>query len=497
LQFSKLKIKIVILTVLKKNDPSKAHAFRSTCDDMRTNGFSDMTFKTVNPATNEEIKSFPSLTKEATIEAIGVADRAYDSWRRSSFNERKAILLKFANLLRDRKNEFAELITLEMGKRISEAKKEISFCAEITEFYANGAERFLADEKMKVDNAEAYIQYAPLGVLLGVMPWNFPFYQVVRFATPSIMAGNTVLVKHAANVPQCAIAIEKLLDECSLPDGVFTNLFIPTEFVGSIIEDKRVCGVSLTGSERAGAAVAGKAGAELKRSVLELGGNDAFIVLDDADMEHVARMAIRGRMVNTGQSCVAAKRFIVVESVADEFLTNLKENMAAMKMGDPMDKDTEVGPLSTEAAAVDLDEKVRSTINAGATVVLGGSRPDRPGAYFNPTILTDISSDMPTYDQELFGPVASVYVVKDEAEAIKLANDSSYGLGGSVYTKDIERGRRVAEQIDTGMMFVNQPTRSQVDLPFGGTKNSGYGRELSHLGILEFVNKKLIHLGKR
>lgn len=428
--------------------------------------------------------------------AIEKADQAFDSWRMTSFDERKTILLEFAEQLRERRKEFAELITLEMGKRISEAEKEIAFCAEITEFYANGAETFLADEKMEVDDAEAYIQYAPIGVLLGVMPWNFPFYQVIRFATPNIMAGNTVLVKHASNVPQCALAIEKLLAECSLPAGVFTNLFIPTDFVNSIIEDKRVCGVSLTGSEKAGAAVASKAGSELKRSVLELGGNDAFIVLEDADMENVAKMAIRGRMVNTGQSCVASKRFIVVEAVADKFLDVLKENMSGMKMGDPMNKDTDVGPLSTEGAAVDLNEKVQSTINAGATVVLGGGRPDRKGAYYNPTILTDISSDMPTYDQELFGPVASVYVVKGESEAIKLANDSTYGLGGSVYTQDIERGRRVAEQIDTGMMFINQPTKSQADLPFGGTKNSGYGRELSHLGILEFVNKKLIHLGK-
>jgi succinate-semialdehyde dehydrogenase/glutarate-semialdehyde dehydrogenase len=456
-----------------------------------------MSFKTVNPATNEELKAFPSLSKDEAMDAIIKADLAFDSWRQTSFDERRLVLFEFAKRLRDRKTEFAELITLEMGKRIAEAKKEISFCAEITEFYANGAEEFLADEKMDVDNADAYIQHAPIGVVLGVMPWNFPFYQVVRFATPNIMAGNTVLVKHATNVPQCAIAIEKLLDECGLPSGVFTNLFIPTDFVSSIIADKRVCGVSLTGSERAGAAVAGTAGSELKRSVLELGGNDAFIVLEDVDIEQVVRMAVRGRMVNTGQSCVAAKRFIVVESVAEEFLAGLKASMSAMKMGDPMAKDTEVGPLSTEAAAVDLDAKVQSTINAGATVILGGGRPDRAGAYFNPTILTDISRDMPTYDQELFGPVASVYVVKDEAEAIKLANDSSYGLGGSVHTKDIERGRRIAEQIDTGMMFINQPTRSQADLPFGGTKNSGYGRELSRFGILEFVNKKLIHLGTR
>lgn len=452
-----------------------------------------MTFKTVNPANNEELRAFDYLSKEQTMHAVTQADEAFRSWRRTSFDERKKILLKFAACLRERTDEVAALITLEMGKRFAEAQYEIIFCAQITEFYANGAEQFLADEPVEVEGAQAYIQHTPIGVLLGVMPWNFPFYQVTRYAMPNLMAGNTVLVKHATNVPQCAQAIQDLFDECGLPKGAFTNLFIPIELVESVIEDPRVQGVSLTGSERAGSAVASQAGKNLKRTVLELGGNDAFIVLEDADLDDVVKKAVRGRMVNTGQSCVAAKRFIVVEPVAEEFLAKFKARMAAMKLGDPMDLETDVGPLSTEAAAVDLDGKVQAAIQAGATVVLGGGRPDRAGAYFNPTILTDITPAMPNYDQELFGPVASVYVVQDEAAAIALANDSSYGLGGSVYTKDIARGRRVAEQVDTGMMFINQPTRSQVELPFGGTKNSGYGRELSALGIMEFVNKKLIH----
>jgi succinate-semialdehyde dehydrogenase/glutarate-semialdehyde dehydrogenase len=455
-----------------------------------------MTFKTINPATNEELKTFESLTKDQAMEAVETADQAFDSWRKTTFEHRKSILLKVAQQFRDRTDEFAKLVTLEMGKRISEAKKEIIFCAQITEFYANGAEEFLADKEMEVADANAYIQHTPIGVLMGVMPWNFPFYQVIRYATPNIMAGNTVLVKHASNVPQCAQAIQDLFQQCGLPDGVFTNLFIPVEFVEPIISDSRVKGVSLTGSEKAGAAVAATAGKNIKPSVLELGGNDAFIILEDADLDHVVKMAIKGRMVNTGQSCVAAKRFIVVEPLADNFISQFKSQMEAMKMGDPMDESTDVGPLSTEGAAVDLAEKVQATINAGAKVVLGGGRPDRDGAYFNPTILTGITPDMPSYDQELFGPVASIYVVKDESAAIELANDSSYGLGGSVYTQDVQRGRKVAEQIDTGMVFINQPTNSQAELPFGGTKNSGYGRELSPLGIMEFVNKKLIHLGK-
>jgi len=456
-----------------------------------------MTISSINPATNRTVETFGPLTKDETLDRVARADEAYRSWRKTSFEQRKRVILTFASQLRERCDEFARLITIDMGKRISESQKEIEYCAEIAEFYASGAESFLADQPMDNVDAIAYIRFEPLGVLMGVMPWNFPFYQVTRFAAPNIMAGNTVMVKHASNVPQCAQAIEDLFDECGLPDGVYTNLFIPSEFVDAIISDPRVQGVSLTGSEKAGAAVAASAGKNLKRSVLELGGNDPFIVLEDADLEKTVESAVKGRMVNAGQSCVAAKRFIVVEAVADEFLEQFKEAMSSLKMGDPMDEDTTLSPLSTEGAAVKLQGQVKATIDAGATVLLGGDRPDREGAYFNPTILTGVTPEMPSYDEELFGPVATVYVVKDEAAAIKLANDSSYGLGGSVYTKDIERGRRVAEQIETGMMFVNQPTKSQAELPFGGIKNSGYGRELSHLGILEFVNKKLIHLGPK
>lgn len=454
-----------------------------------------MPYKTVNPATNELVKEFTPFTREEALDAVSKAHEAFRSWRQTGFDDRKKVILAFAQNLRDNTDEYAELITLEMGKRISEARDEIVFCAQIAEFYANGAEEFLADRKMDRVDADAYVQHAPIGALFGVMPWNFPFYQVTRFATPNIMAGNTVLVKHAGCVPQCAAKIEEIFNGAGLPDGVFTNLYIPSEFSEAIISDERIQGVSLTGSEKAGSSVAALAGKNIKRSVLELGGNDAFIVLEDADLEKAIELGVKGRMVNTGQSCVAAKRFIVVEEVADKFVEGFKNALSKMKMGDPMDEDTDVGPLSTEDAAVDLAEKVQKSIDAGATVVIGGGRPDRKGAFFNPTILTDITPSMPTFDEELFGPVASIYVVKDEEAAIDLANHSSYGLGGSVYTSDVERGRRVAEKIDTGMMFINQPTNSQAELPFGGTKNSGYGRELSHLGILEFVNKKLIHCG--
>ncbi len=452
-----------------------------------------MSIRSVNPATNRELKSYEPLSLEQTLEAVEQAHESFEKWRGSSFETRKTAILEFAELLRGRTDEFAELITLEMGKRIEESRAEIEFCARIAEFYANGAEEFLADQPVEARDADAFVQHTPIGALFGVMPWNFPFYQVTRFAVPNIMAGNTILVKHAGCVPQCAEAIEKLFDECGLPEGVYTNLFIPSEFAATIIGDKHVAGVSLTGSEGAGAAVASSAGKNLKRSVLELGGNDAFIVLEDADLESTVKMAIKGRMVNTGQSCVAAKRFIVVEPLFEKFLTGMKKGMAAMTMGDPMDESVDVGPLSTEQAAVRLEEQVRDTVRAGAKVELGGKRPEREGAYYEPTILTGVTPEMPSFDQELFGPVATVYRVADEEEAIELANHSSYGLGGSVYSRDENRARKVAERIDTGMVFINQPTNSQEDLPFGGTKNSGYGRELSEYGIKEFVNKKLIH----
>ncbi|TWT84163.1 Succinate-semialdehyde dehydrogenase [NADP(+)] 1 [Planctomycetes bacterium CA13] len=452
-----------------------------------------MAIISINPATGETLLTVDPLTTEQTIAAIDRADGAYRDWKMTSLDGRKSFLLKFAQRLRSRSEELAHLITREMGKRISESRYEIEYCAKISEFYANGAQKFLADEPVPVDDADAFIQYAPLGVIMGVMPWNFPFYQVVRFATPNIMAGNTVLVKHASNVPQCARMIESLFHECDLPDGVYANLFIPSELVEVAVSDPRVQGVSLTGSERAGASVAAMAGQNLKRSVLELGGNDPFIVLDDVDVDEIADLAIKGRIVNAGQSCVASKRFIVVKAVAQQFIDAFKKRMSQLTLGDPTDEATTLGPLSTEAAAVNLLEQVQSSIDAGATIVLGGDRPDRKGAYFNPTILTGVTPDMPTFDQELFGPVATVYVVDNEAEAIELANHSTYGLGGSVFCKDIDRARRAARQIESGMVFINQPTRSQAELPFGGVKKSGYGRELSRLGILEFVNKKLIH----
>jgi succinate-semialdehyde dehydrogenase/glutarate-semialdehyde dehydrogenase len=327
-----------------------------------------------------------------------------------------------------------------------------------------------------------------------VQPWNFPFYQVARFIAPNIMVGNTILLKHASMVPQCAIAIQDLFKEAEAPIGLYTNLLMSGRRASGIVSDKRIKGVSLTGSEAAGASLASEAGKNIKKSVLELGGNDAFIVLEDADIDKTVEWAVVGRMNNNGQSCIASKRIIAVEAIADEFIEKFTAKLAKLKVGDPMDPSTELGPLSSEEALLHLIDQVERSVNAGATVLLGGKRVDGPGAFMEPTILTDLNPAIPAYHEELFGPVSSFYRVKDESAAIALANDSDFGLGGSVFTQDIERGKRIADQIDSGMVFINHPTWTQADLPFGGTKGSGYGRELSEIGIHEFVNKKLIRV---
>jgi succinate-semialdehyde dehydrogenase / glutarate-semialdehyde dehydrogenase len=451
-----------------------------------------MAIQTINPFNNEVIKTFDEMNPEAVEAAITQAEKIFEVWRNTSYETRAALLKKVAHLMRVKSTQLSQLITLEMGKLLTQSEGEIALSADIFEYYANNAKTFLADQILDPEYGEAYIKSSPIGVLLGVEPWNFPFYQVARFAAPNIMVGNVVLVKHASNVPQCAQAIEDLFKEAAAPAGLYTNLFIPGSKVSELVIDDRIKGVSLTGSEVAGASLAAAAGKALKKSVLELGGSDAFIVLEDADIDQAVDWAVIGRMNNTGQCCVAAKRFIVVEAVADEFLSKFKAKLTGLKVGDPMENDTQLGPLSSEGAAVQLANQVQRSVDAGAKIALGGKRIDRPGAFIEATILTDIKPGMAAYHEELFGPVASFYRVKNEEEAIKLANDSPFGLGGSVFTSDKNRGKKVAEQIDTGMVFINHPTWTQPDLPFGGTKRSGYGRELSSLGVEEFVNKKLI-----
>ncbi len=453
-----------------------------------------MSIQTINPNTNKTVKSFEEMT-EKTVEAkVAKAQLAFTDWKETSYQQRADLLHKVAKLMRIKKSELAKTITLEMGKLLSEAEGEIDLSADIIDYYADNAEGFLADKVLDPEYGEAIIRNSPIGVLLGVMPWNFPYYQVARFAAPNIMVGNTILLKHASIVPQCAAAIEKLFEEAKAPEGLYTNLFITGKHASALVSDKRIKGVSLTGSEEAGASIAMEAGKHLKKVVLELGGNDVFIILEDADMEKTVEWAVVGRMNNNGQCCIASKRFIAVEAIADEFIQKFKDKLSKMKVGDPMDPATDLGPLSSEAAAVHLADQVKRSVDEGAKVLLGGKRADREGAFMEPTILTDLKPSIAAYHEELFGPVASFYVVKDDQAAIDLANDSNFGLGGSVFTQDIQRGRRIADQIDTGMVFINHPTWTQADLPFGGTKHSGFGRELSELGIQEFVNKKLIRV---
>jgi succinate-semialdehyde dehydrogenase/glutarate-semialdehyde dehydrogenase len=453
-----------------------------------------MSIQTVNPNTNKTVKSFEEMTEKTVDAKVANAQLVFTHWKETSYKQRADLLHKVATLMRIKKPELAKTITLEMGKLLAQAEGEIDLSADILDYYANHGEAFLADKVLEPEYGTAIIRNCPIGVLLGVMPWNFPFYQVARFAAPDIMVGNTILLKHASIVPQCAAAIEELFDEAEAPEGLYTNLFISGKRASALVGDKRIKGVSLTGSGEAGASVAAEAGKHLKKVVLELGGNDVFIILEDADMDKAVEWAVVGRMNNNGQSCIASKRFIAVESIADEFIEKFKEKLSKMKVGDPMDPATELGPLSSEEAAVHLADQVKRSVVEGAQVLLGGKRADLEGAFMEPTILTGLKPGIPAYHEELFGPVASFYVVKDEQAAIDLANDSDFGLGGSVFTRDIERGNRVADQIDTGMVFINHPTWTQADLPFGGTKISGFGRELSALGIQEFVNKKLIRV---
>lgn len=453
-----------------------------------------MTYQSANPYDGKILKTFEEFTDKQLESALETAETCFESWRHTTFTERATVVAKAAAIMRAHVNELARLVTLEMGKLIDEARGEVVLSADILDYYAKNAEEFLAPQHLKPSSGEAEVESTPFGVLFGVQPWNFPYYQLARFAAPNLMAGNVVMVKHAGCVPQCAIAFEKLWLEAGAPAGTYTNLRISYEQVNRVIDDPRIKGVALTGSVEAGKIVAARAGLNLKKSTMELGGSDAFIVLEDADLDKTVKWAVWGKMNNSGQCCTAAKRFIVVEELADRFLDKFQTALAAFKPGDPMDEATTLGPLSTEAALIKLLDQVKRAIANGATLVMGGNRIDRPGAFMQPTILTNIQPDNPAFREEFFGPVALLFRVKNEDEAIALANDSEFGLGGAVFTKDIARGKRVASRIDTGMVFINHPTDSTPDLPFGGIKNSGYGRELSSMGIQEFVNKKLVRV---
>ena len=455
-----------------------------------------MAYQSVNPFDGKILETFEELSDKELDKAIETASRCFETWKHLSYASRAAIVSKAAAIMRSHVDELARPVTLEMGKLFEQARGEVKLSADIIDYYAKNAEKFLAPEQLHPATGEAHVESAPLGVLFGVEPWNFPYYQLARFAAPNLMAGNVVMVKHAGCVPRCALAFEKLWKDAGAPAGAYTNLFISYDQVNRIIDDRRIKGVALTGSVEAGKLVAGRAGQNLKKSTMELGGSDAFIVLEDADLDKTVEWAVWGKMNNTGQCCVAAKRFIVVEALADRFTSKFQAALEALKPGNPMEPKTTLGPLSTESALVKLVDQVKRAVAEGATLAMGGSRVDRPGAFMQPTILTNVKAGNPAFREEFFGPVALVFRVKNEDEAVALANDSDFGLGGCVFTQDVARGKRVASRVDTGMMFVNHPTWTTADLPFGGIKSSGYGRELSGMGIQEFVNKKLVRVSR-
>lgn len=454
-----------------------------------------MAYESINPYNAQVLQSFKEVSAAELEEKLAAASSCFSNiWAKKTYADRAKVLTRAAAIMRERPEEFAKLITLEMGKLLAQSMGEVALSAAILDYYAQNAEAFLAPEKLAVAKGEAAVESSPVGVLFGVEPWNYPYYQIARFAAPNLMAGNVVMVKHASSVPQCALAFEKLINEAGAPEGAYTNLFISKEQVAQVIDDKRIRGVALTGSEAAGSVVAARAGQNLKKTTMELGGSDAFIVLEDADLDKAVKCAIIGRMGNSGQACTASKRFIVVEALADQFLEKFQAAMQNFKPGDPLDKETTLAPLSSSDALDKLLGQVDKAVKQGAKIVMGGKRVDRTGAFMQPTILTNIQPENPAYSEEFFGPVALFFRVADEDAAVALANNSPFGLGGSVFTQNIARGKRVASRMDTGMVFINSPASSSPELPFGGVKNSGYGRELSSAGIQEFVNKKLIRI---
>ena len=448
--------------------------------------------ETINPTTGERLKSFDAWSEQQVEAALASAAAANPGWQATSFAERARLFRSAATELRNNSAHYAGIITLEMGKVIGEARAEVEKCAWGCEFYAEHAEAFLREEIIQTDASSSYVSYPPLGTVLAIMPWNFPFWQVFRFAAPSLMAGNTALLKHASNVPQCALAVEEIFRMAGFPKGVFQTLMISAARAEKIIADPRIHAVTLTGSEAAGRKVAATAGAALKKTVLELGGSDAFIVLADADLEQAVDIGIASRFLNCGQSCIAAKRFILVESIAETFIEKLKRKTHSLRVGDPVREDTQIGPMARTDLRDQLHKQVTDSVTAGATFALHGGPSAGPGFFYEPTIIDHVRPGMRAYEEELFGPVAVVIRAKNEEDAVRIANDSRYGLGASVFTRDVKKGERLARRIQSGSSFVNGMVKSDPRLPFGGVKASGYGRELSVHGIREFVNVKTV-----
>jgi succinate-semialdehyde dehydrogenase/glutarate-semialdehyde dehydrogenase len=451
------------------------------------------TIQTVNPATGEQLDSYEQADGDDVDATLERATTAYDDWQDRPLRERERLLIDVADLLGERTSEYAELMTREMGKPISQATAEVEKCVRLCEHYAQHASAYLADDHYPSPaGSTVKTAYDPLGVVLAVMPWNFPFWQVLRFAVPYLTAGNVGVLKHASNVPGCALAIEELFRDAGYPEGVFQTVLAPSSLVDDVIADDRVKAATLTGSGPAGRAVASTAGDHLKKTVLELGGSDPFVVLDDADVEYAAEKGAWARNQNGGQSCIAAKRFVVHDAVYGEFVDRFVSEVESLTVGDPMDEPTDVGPQARAGLMQELHEQVTASVDAGATVLTGGEPLDRDGAYYPPTVLEDVPTGCPADSEELFGPVAAVYRVDDEAEALDVANDTRFGLGATVWTEDRERGERLARDIDAGCVYVNQLVKSDPRIPFGGVEDSGYGRELSAIGIQEFVNRKTI-----
>jgi len=456
--------------------------------------FKDM--RSINPTSGKTIREYQEHTGPEVEEIIRDVHAAWLNWKETSFEQRTILMKKAAQILRERKEHCARLMTLEMGKLFRESMAEIEKCAWVCDHYADHAAEMLKDEEVATDASRSFITFQPLGPILAVMPWNFPFWQVIRFSAPALMAGNAAVLKHASNVPGCALAIEEVFLEAGFPQHLFRTLMIPSAAVEKVISNPSIVAVTLTGSEAAGSQVASRAGKFLKKTVLELGGSDPFIVLEDADVDAAVKTAVVARMINQGQSCIAAKRFIVVEPMMRQFETGLKSAFESLRMGDPMDPETQVGPMARPDLVDEIEKQVNASVAAGARLVTGGHRVAGAGCYFEPTILADITKGMPVYSQETFGPVVSLITARDEEDAISIANNSEFGLGGCVWTRDLKRGETIARRVETGAMFVNGMTKSDPRLPFGGIKKSGYGRELGTYGIREFVNVKTIWVGE-
>jgi succinate-semialdehyde dehydrogenase/glutarate-semialdehyde dehydrogenase len=449
--------------------------------------------QSINPTTGDTFASYEEWHTEEAQDVVGKVHHEYLSWRRTSFEHRASLMRNAAEILNNNAREYAKLMAEEMGKPLHDGVAEAEKCAQGCEFFADNAENFLTHQLVSTEARKTFIAFNPIGVVLAVMPWNFPFWQVFRFAAPSLMAGNAAVLKHASNVPSCALAIEQIFRDAGFPANLFRTLMIGDKQVEAVIEDPLVRAVTLTGSGPAGRAVASKAGAMLKKTVLELGGSDPYLVLEDADAESAAAICARGRLMNSGQSCIAAKRLIVVEKLRPAFEKRFVELMSQTKMGDPFERETEIGPLARHDLRDTLHRQVIASVGKGARLLVGGSVPNHPGAYYPPTVLTDVKKGMPAYEEELFGPVAAIIPTRSEAEAIAIANDTKFGLGGAVITRDLARGEQIAEfEIESGMVFVNDNVRSDPRVPFGGIKESGYGRELSSYGIKEFVNIKAV-----